>query len=130
VVEFTVKTDEGTFDLEAYARFIGRSLLVAIWGGEKPHIGAVSAAQPRPSLKDPGITSASSSVICLLGHKEDDLAKAGSEILASALNTEVVVTVGIHWDSLDGEGIKKVIRNTEILLDLILDRISSEYSEN
>jgi hypothetical protein len=127
VVEFTVKTDEGSYDLEAYVRFIGSSLLVAIWGGEKPHIGAVSVAQPRPSLKDPGITSATSSVICLLGHKEDDLAKAGSEILASALNTEVVVTVGIHWDSLDGEGIKKVIRNTEVLLDLILDRISSEY---
>jgi len=127
-VDFTVKTDEGSYDLEAYARFIGNSLLVAIWGGEKPHIGAVSVAQPRPSLKDPGITSATSSVICLLGHKEDDLAKAGSEILASALNTEVVVTVGIHWDNLDGEGIKKVIRNAEVLLDLILDRISSEYS--
>ena len=126
-MEFIVKTDEGSYDLEAYARFIGNSLLVAIWGGEKPHIGAVSVAQPRPSLKDPGITSATSSVICLLGHKEDDLAKAGSEILASALSTEVVVTVGIHWDSLDGEGIKKVIRNTEILLDFILDRISSEY---
>jgi hypothetical protein len=130
VVDFTVKTDEGSYDLEAYARFIGNSLLVAIWGGEKPHIGAVSVAQPRPSLKDPGITSATSSVICLLGHKEDDLAKAGSEILASALNTEVVVTVGIHWDNLDGEGIKKVIRNAEVLLDLILDRISSEYSRN
>ena len=129
-MDFTVKTDEGSYDLEAYARFIGNSLLVAIWGGEKPHIGAVSVAQPRPSLKDPGITSATSSVICLLGHKEDDLAKAGSEILASALNTEVVVTVGIHWDNLDGEGIKKVIRNAEILLDLILDRISSEYSKN
>ncbi|MBW1900743.1 MAG: hypothetical protein JRJ20_03820 [Deltaproteobacteria bacterium] len=127
-MDFTVKTDEGSYDLEAYARFIGNSLLVAIWGGEKPHIGAVSVAQPRPSLKDPGITSATSSVICLLGHKEDDLAKAGSEILASALNTEVVVTVGIHWDNLDGEGIKKVIRNAEVLLDVILDRISSEYS--
>ncbi len=126
-MDFTVKTDEGTYDLEAYARFIGNSLLVAIWGGEKPHIGAVAVAQPRPSLKDPNITSATSSVICLPAHKEDDLAKAGSEILASALNTEVVVTVGIHWDNMDAKGIDKVITNTEILLDLILERISSEY---
>lgn len=123
---FTVKTDEGAYDLEAYARFIGNSLLVAIWGGEKPHIGAVAVAQPRPSLKDPNVTSATSSVICLLGHKEDDLAKAGSEILASALNTEVVVTVGIHWDKLDIEGIEKVVQHAEILLDMILERISSE----
>ena len=129
-MEFTVKTDEGAFDLEACARFIGNSLLVAIWGGEKPHIGAVSVAQPRPSLKDPGVTSATSSVICLPGHKEDGLAKAGAEVLASALNTEVVVTAGIHWDNLGGEGIKTITRNTEILLDLILDRIAAEYPRN
>ena len=125
-MEFSVKTDEGSYDLAAYARFIGNSLLVAIWGGEKPHIGAVSVAQPRPSLKDAKITSSTASVFCLLGHKEDDLAKAGSEILASALNTDVVVTVGIHWENLDEKGVKKVIRNSEILLDLILERISSE----
>ena len=130
IVDFTVKTDEGSYDLEAYARFIGNSLLVAIWGGEKPHIGAVSVAQARPSLKDPAVTSATSSVFCLVGHKEDGLAKAASEILASALNTEVVVTVGIHWDNLDEKGIKKVVRNAEILLDLLLDRISSGYSRN
>jgi len=127
-VAFTVKTDEGAYDLEAYVRFIGNSLLVAIWGGEKPHIGAVAVAQPRPSLKDPNLISATSSVICLLGHKEDDLAKAGSEILASALNTEVAVTVGIHWDSLEEKGIQKIVKNAEILLDMILDRISSELS--
>ncbi len=122
-MEFQVKTNEGAYDIEASVRFIGQDLLVAIWGGEKPHIGAVSAAHPRPSLKDPDITSATASVICFTGHKEDELAKAVSEKLASALETNVVVTAGIHWDNLPVEGIRKVVENSRILTDLILEEI-------
>jgi len=122
---FKVKTNEGTYDLEAGVRFVGLDVLVAIWGGEKPHIGAVSVAQPRPSLKDPEVMSATASVICLPGHKEDELAKAVSEILAAALNTPVVVTAGIHWDNINEEGIQKVIENSKILVDLILEKIAS-----
>ena len=91
-MDFTVKTNEGAYNLEAGVRLIGQDVLVAIWGGEKPHIGAVSVAQPRPSLKYPEVMSATASVICLPGHKENELAKAASEILAAALNTSVVVT--------------------------------------
>jgi len=123
--EFKVKTNEGAYDLEAGVRLIGQDLLVAIWGGEKPHIGAVAVAQPRPSLKDPEVMSATTSVICLLGHKEDELAKAVSEILAATLNTPVVVTAGIHWDNISKGGIQKVIENSKILVDLILERIAS-----
>jgi len=125
--ELNVKTNEGAYDLEAGVRLIGQDLLVAIWGGEKPHIGAVAVAQPRPSLKDPEITSATASVICLPGHKEDELAKAVSEILAAALNTSVVVTAGIHWDNISKDGIQKVTENSKILVDLILERIASLY---
>ena len=121
--EFTIHTNEGSYDLSASVRLIGADVLVAIWGGEKPHIGAVAVAQPRPSLKDPDVTSASASVICLVGHKEDELAKAAAEILAAALNTRVVVTAGIHWDNLDPQGIQRIIQNSEILVDMILTRI-------
>lgn len=125
--ELNVKTNEGAYNLEAGVRLIGQDLLVAIWGGEKPHIGAVAVAQPRPSLKDPEVMSATASVICLPGHKEDELAKAVSEILAAALNTPVVVTAGIHWDNISKDGIRKVIENSKILVDLILERIASLY---
>jgi hypothetical protein len=36
---FWFKTKEGSYDLEASAKWIGKDLLVAIWGGERPHIG-------------------------------------------------------------------------------------------
>ena len=125
--EFTIHTDEGSYDLSASVRQIGRDILVAIWGGEKPHIGAVAVAQPRPSLKDPDVTSASASVICLVGHKEDEMAKATAEILAAAFNTQVVVTAGIHWDNLDLGGIQKIIQNSEVLVDMILEKCLTEF---
>ncbi len=122
--ETRVKTKTGSFDLEAGFRRIGEDLLVAIWGGEKPHIGAVSVAQSRPSLKNPEVTSATASVICFPAHKEDELAKAVSEILAATLDTKVVVTAGIHWDNLKETDIAKVIQNSQVLVDLILEAIS------
>ena len=126
--EFTLKTDTGAYDLTASVRWIGPDLLVAIWGGEKPHIGAVAVAQPRPSLKDPEVTSATASVICNVGHKEDDLVKAASEILASVLKTQVVVAAGIHWDNLDDEGIQTIIKNSRILVEMILDKCVADFS--
>jgi hypothetical protein len=125
LMEFSVQTPPGDYQLKAGVRLIGDDILVAVWGGEKPHIGAVAAAQPRPSLKDPQVNSATASVICFVGHKEDELAKASAEILAAVLNTRVVVTAGIHWDNLDQEGIQEVVRNSETLLEMILARIAS-----
>ena len=126
--QFMLETDTGAYDLTASIRIIGSDLLVAIWGGEKPHIGAVAVAQPRPSLKDPAVTSSSASVICLLGHKEDELAKAAAEILAAALKTQVVVTAGIHWDNLAPEAIQRVVRNSEILVDMILEKCIVQFA--
>ncbi len=57
IKEFTVKTEENSYNLSASVRLIGEDVLVAIWGGEKPHIGAVAVAQPRPSLKVSGVLS-------------------------------------------------------------------------
>jgi len=127
--EFSVQTDEDSYNLSASIRLIGEDVLVAIWGGEKPHIGAVAVAQPRPSLKDPEVTSATASVICFVGHKEDELAKASAEILAAALNTPVVVTAGIHWDNLDPKGIRRIIQNSEILVKMILEKCVAEFSD-
>ena len=118
-----VTTQSGSFDIEADIRWVGSDLLVCIYGGEKPHIGAVAAAHPRPSLKDPAVMSATSSVICYTAHKEDELARHAAEKLAAALNTRVVVTAGIHWDNLPEAGICQVVKNSLNLVALILDRL-------
>ena len=125
-MDFTIHTNEGEYDLSAHVRLIGDDLLVAIWGGEKPHIGAVAAAHSIPSLKDPKVMSTTASVLCYSGHKEDELAKSAAKKLAAALDTKVVVTAGIHWHNLSAEGIQKVIRNSEILVMTVQQRIQSE----
>jgi gallate decarboxylase subunit D len=113
---FRFRTEEGRYGLEASAQWIGTDLLVAIWGGEQPHIGAVALAQPRPSLKDGERTSATASVLCVVGHKEDAVVKTVSESLSATFNTRVVATAGMHWENLDEEGIRSVIGHVDSLV--------------
>jgi hypothetical protein len=123
-MDFTLRTETGAYDLTAHVRRIGPDLLVAIWGGEAPHIGAVAAAQPRPSLKDPAVTSASASVICYTGHKEDDLVKRAAETLAASIENRVVATAGIHWDNLEEDGIGQVVANATALVEMIKAKLA------
>jgi hypothetical protein len=123
---FTIKTKEEAYGLEASVKKIGEDLLIAIWGGEKPHIGAVAVAQPRPSLKDERVVSATASVFCYLGHKDDIIAKEAAEKLSATLNTNVTVTAGVHWDDIDEAGIKAIIANSQELVNLIIEKIAAQ----
>ena len=123
--DFTVHTRTGRYDLTAAVKRIGADLLVAVWGGERPHIGAVAAAQPRPSLEDPRRLSATASVFCYVGHKEDQLAREAALAIAAAVNSAVVVTAGIHWDNLDEDGIDQVVKNSRALIKLILEQLAT-----
>ena len=58
-----------------------------------------------------------------------ELAKKTAKTIAADFNTNVVGTAGIHWDDLPEEGIRRVVENTEILVDLILRRIRSELGK-
>lgn len=105
---------------------IGSDVLVWIYGGERPHIGAVAAAQPRASLMDSSRTSATASVLTFLGHKEDVVVKAVSERLAAALATNVVVTAGLHWDRLSPEQLAIVTARCHEIADLLVAQLKQE----
>ena len=124
---FHVATVSGSYDVAAGVQWMGADLLVGIWGGEKPHIGAASIAESRPSLADPARTSATASVFCFVGHKEDELAKAAAVKLAKTLQTHVVVAAGIHWDDISKEDIRKIMDNCGQLVELILEKIATEF---
>jgi hypothetical protein len=128
-MEFTVSTAPGDYTLSASVRRIGEDWLVAIWGGERPHIGAVGMAQPRPSLKNSDQRSATASVFCYVGHKEDEVVKAVSEALAVRLNARVVVTAGMHWDQLSADGVTQVRGRVAELLALIKAGIDANEKE-
>jgi gallate decarboxylase subunit D len=105
----SVRSAAASYVVEAEAVRIGPDVLVHVWGGDRPHIGAVVAAQPRPSLSDPARTSATASVLSYVGHKEDGVAKEIAEMLSAALDTNVVATVGIHWENLPPDGIAAIV---------------------
>jgi len=106
---------KGKFLIEALVQELGEDLLVSMWGGTRPHIGAVGIAVPRPSLADASRGSATSSNFTFTGHKEDRLVKEASEILAAGLRKNVVVTAGIHWDDLRPKDLS-AIQNLSLLL--------------
>lgn len=119
-----VHTPGPDFVVEAQAVWIGDDLLVWIWGGERPHIGAVAAAQPRPSLADPTRTSATASVLAFLGHKEDDIVKMASERLAAVLGRPVVVTAGLHWEHLSIENVTLIEGRCREVVARLLEQLA------
>jgi gallate decarboxylase subunit D len=127
---FSFRTEEGIYDLEAQTKWIGHDLLVAIWGGEQPHIGAVALAQSRPSLKNLKITSSTASVICIVGHKEDDVVKKASEFISATLNTCVIVIAGIHWNDIDEMGISAILQNVNSLVKEIVEVLKEDLSSH
>ena len=124
--KFAVEVSKGPLRICSFVQRIGSDLLVAIWGGTHPHIGAVAMAVPRPSLKDPRKVSATSSNFTFVGHKEDLLAKRISEKIASQLKTNVIVTAGIHWDKLPPHKIGTIEKLTEKLTDQILRKLQGK----
>lgn len=74
-------------------------------------------AQSRPSLKDPSRVSASTSVLTVLGHKDDIIAQKTAHRLAAALNKNVVVCCGIHLDEITSDELQFVSEAVEKFCD-------------
>jgi len=104
------------YKISATVTLCGIDVAVIIGGGEKPHIGAMGLASPRPSLQNKDVVSASVSVLCVLGHKDDLLARAAALRLASKFNVNVVVSVGLHLDNATTEDIEKLQTNFEAII--------------
>nr|WP_310443134.1 hypothetical protein [Tissierella sp.] len=106
--------------------FCGKDVSVCIFGGDVPHIGAVSVAVPRKSLTGDGSNSASASVICITGHKEDELARLIALRLSSKWQCNVTVSVGVHVDDAKKDDIDIIGRNIEELVRNFTDKVARE----
>lgn len=124
--KWELSTPESEYTVHSLSVLVGDDLLTCLWGGTRPHIGAVGVALPRPSLSNPLIPSSTSSVLTLLGHKEDTVVKAVSERLSARLGKNVVVTAGLHWDQLDEDAIKGIVESCLRLADRIGQLVEKE----
>ena len=119
-------TGTATYQITAYPTWCGKDLAVIVGGGTRPHIGAVALATPRPSLKQNDTVSASASVLCSLGHKDDLPARELALLLAALLNTTVTVTAGIHLDEAKPEDLEILHQNWQKLTKLLQEKLSSQ----
>lgn len=95
---------------------MGKDYCVACYGGDVPHIGAVTMSVPRPSLEDNDNISCTTSVLVNLGHKDDILARIISERISIRENAVVTCACGIHYDNISKEELKDLIMEIGNLL--------------
>ena len=111
---------DGIFKVIAEVKIIGDDLMISVWGGTKPHIGSISVSVPRPGLKDGISMSSTSSVINLIGHKDEVVARKFSEQLAVKFNRNAIATAGVHIDDITENQINIIMQNiTALCLDVI-----------
>ncbi len=79
---------------------IGEEYCIHVSGGERPHIGCVVLAIPRSSLHDPDVTSATSSVLNVIGHKDECICRRLAEAVAKRKNAVAVCVGGFHMDEI------------------------------
>ncbi|HBA54344.1 hypothetical protein [Syntrophorhabdus aromaticivorans] len=118
----TEKGDD--FEIVAIVYELSADCLVILYGGTRPHIGAVGMGQVRPSLRDAEKGSASSSVFTYVGHKEDMVAKTLAEELTRKLGRNTVVVAGIHWDALSEKAVQTITALCKALTGKIVEQLS------
>ena len=114
----------GNHRVEVVAFTCGKDMVVVIEGGTRYHVGAVALAIPRPSMTDPARVSASASILCVTGHKEDELARNTALLIASSLNCTVTVIAGIHIDEANAQTINELTDNCTYAIKNLMSKIS------
>lgn len=86
---------------------LGEDYLLTLTGGEE-HAGAVAVG-----LFDEKSRRASSSVLTLPGHREEQLALESAKRVSKATEKTTIVVVGIHVDNISLEEIKEIVSTAE-----------------
>ena len=110
--------------LEATVAVVGEDLVVAVGGGERPHVGCAVLATPYAAKTGPTAWSASCSVLTIPPHKEEPIARGIATRLASGLGRVVVVTAGVHDDNIDPAGIRVYLELGEELAEALVARLT------
>lgn len=123
IQSFSLKEGIGKCSVEAVIVRCGNDLNVTIGGGEEYHIGAAAIAVPRFEYKDGKKRTSSTSVICVQGHREDELTYKAAKYLSTALDCTVTVTIGAHIENISQDEFQLMIDNTNKLLDSIIENV-------
>lgn len=116
-VELKKELSCGTLTLRAVR--LGTDIAVCLGGGEKPHIGCTVLAVPRPSLIGDGMVSATSSILNVIGHKDDVICRKIAEAFCVKYDAVTVCTGGFHTDHITVEQIMEVVKAVDDMIEEI-----------
>ncbi|BAF59607.1 MAG: hypothetical protein HPY89_08055 [Pelotomaculum sp.] len=119
------RAGKGRFRIELWATITKEGLVVQIYGGEKAHVGAIALSIPRPGLADPEKISCNTTVVPLLGHKDDEIARPIAEEIAKTWRCPVVVVAGIHIDGAGKEDVEMLTNNCWTAARKLIDVIKA-----
>lgn len=119
---------EGIHKIEVLTVLCGKDLVVTISGGHQYHVGATALAVPRPSLNNPDKISATASVLAVLSHKDDEIARQAALSMASTLNCTVAVSVGIHIDDASEKDIRLLNDNYSYAMQILLQDLRQKFA--
>ena len=110
------------YKLECELIGMGKDLALAVYGGDTPHIGCVVMSNARPSLTGKGI-GVTTSVLNILGHKDELIARLFAENVAKNKNCTVVCACGIHVDNITETQLTEIWDAAQQLLKRLLASI-------
>jgi len=116
----TLIAGTGLLAVHASLQRIGADVLIALWGGTRPHIGALAVAVPHPD-RAPELQRCSTVLqFSFPGHRDEAVARRVAERIAAALQCSVLVSAGIHVPDISPDGIETVLANTDALIAKII----------
>lgn len=107
---FRITRKVGGIDITLEAKKVGDDYLLTLTGGRE-HVGAVGVGH-----FDEKSRRASSSVLTMPGHREEQLALQGARQVSRATQKTTVFVAGIHQDDISPEEIKDVVSTAETMI--------------
>ena len=101
-------------EINVRACFTGSGVNVAVCGGDRPHIGAVTVISPTGEVTEQQFPT----------HRDGAVSSAWAAGLYSAFGGPVVVEAGIHYDNITKEGIAAVLECTDRLLARLIQSVN------
>ncbi|PWM75652.1 MAG: hypothetical protein DBX59_01355 [Bacillota bacterium] len=113
--EFCVSCTVLDAPLTARVQMLDGGVRAEIYGGTRPHIGAVSIAGPEGTVTTTEFPT----------HRDGAVSGRWAEAMAGAGLRPAVVLAGIHYDNLPPDGIRQVLAASDHLLKGVLARLAA-----
>jgi len=101
-----ISVGKGKYKVWVREEVLDKGIILIIGGGEVSHVGSVVLSEPKRKPR----------VINLLGHREEEIAKAFAEKTCLKKNVPVLCVCGIHIDCATQKDIKILVSNAKSLL--------------